>query len=101
MIEQLWQEHYSAEFPTGCAGEEIEGIDLASLDGDTAGCISTFLMRRGELDLWRTAALGLCYRDLTIVIQQLDGEARDYFYRLETLSKLVLESVRDGASKDR
>ena len=97
MIEQLWQEHRAAVFPAGYTGKEVEGIDLALLDSDTAGCILTFLKNGGELDLWRTAILGLCYRDASIVARSLSGEAYDYFLRLETLSRLVLEAVREAA----
>ena len=81
----------------GYKGKEIESIDLTLLDSDVAGCILTFLQNDGELDLWCTAILGLCYRDLAIALRKLDGEAQDYFQRLETLSKLVLEAVRDKA----
>jgi hypothetical protein len=93
MIEQLWQEHNSKPFPEGQGGREVEGIDLALLDGAIAGCISTFLERGGELDLWRTAVLGLCYHDVAVVRKHLRGDARDHFVRLESISKLVLKSV--------
>ena len=97
MIEQLWQEHYATEFPKGYGGEEIKDIDLTLLDSEAAGCILTFLQNGRKLDLCRTAILGLCYRDLAIVLQELDGKARDYFQRLETLSRFVLEAIKDKA----
>jgi len=97
MIEKKWHDHLDAPFPPGWAGNEIEGIELAELDSTTAGCIDTFFTRKGKLDLWRTSVLGLCYGELCKVVPHLEGEARDYFYRLEELSRLVLESVRSGA----
>ncbi|KAA3643080.1 MAG: hypothetical protein DWQ07_21420 [Chloroflexi bacterium] len=96
MIKQLWNEHRAAKFPKDYSGEEIEGIDLVLLDMDVAGCILKFLQNGSKLDLWTTAILGLHYRDLTLVRQELEGEAKEYFQRLETLSRLVLEKVRDN-----
>ena len=92
MIEELWQEHKRERFPKGYGGEEIEGIDLALLDGDIAGCVDSFITKR-SLDLFRTSILGLCYRDCSVVARGLDGEAKVYFLRLEKLAKLVLESI--------
>jgi hypothetical protein len=96
-IEALWLEHVQVPFPEGLAGEEVAGICVTSLDTFTAGCIDTFVSSRGKLDLWRTAVLGLCYRNLAVVVSGLKGERRTYFARLEELAQLVLESVRDEA----
>jgi hypothetical protein len=96
MIKELWQEHKKEHFPTGYGGEEIEAIDLALLDSDIAGCVTTFIKKQ-KLELSHTAILGLCYRDCAVVVRGLDGEAKEYFHRLEKLAKLVLESARDAA----
>lgn len=96
-IEELWQEHLRAPFPAGCRGRDIEGIDFVMLDADVAGCVSTFLTRQGSLDLWRTATLGMCYRDATYVLPRMPAEARPYFERLERLASLVLNAVREEA----
>ena len=98
-IQTLWQQHRAAGFPSACCGVEIEGTDLVLLDADTAGCVQTFLARDGELDLWRVATLALCYRELAIVVRVLQGEGRDYFARLENLSRLVLRAVADRPRK--
>jgi hypothetical protein len=97
-IEALWREHSADRFPEGLAGEEVDGICVTSLDTFTAGCLSTFFSRRGSLDLGRTAILGLCYRDLSVVVAGLKGEQRRYFARLEQLARMVLEAVRDEAN---
>ncbi len=83
----------ASKFPRGYGGEAIEGIDLVLIDSDVAGCVTTFIKNDGQLDLWRTAMLGLCYRDSTIVTSRLSGEAKEYFSRLETLSILVLKDI--------
>jgi hypothetical protein len=92
MLEELWQEHKNISFPSEYGGEEVEGIDLALLDGDIAGCVETFIKQR-TLDLQRTAVLGLCYRDCSVAARGLDGAAKVYFLRLERLAMLVLQSV--------
>ena len=99
MIEELYKEHLNKKFPAGYGGEEINGIDLALLDADTAGCIDTFLTQRrinNNLDLWRTAILGICYRNLSVVVQELTGEAKEYFKALETMARLTLEAIRNA-----
>ena len=93
-IVELWNIHLTSKFPHGYGGKNIDGIELALLDGDVAGCILSFIENNGRLDLWRTAILGICYRDLTIVMtSQLSGEAQEFFSRLETLSNLVLKDI--------
>ena len=98
-IEARWREHREAAFPDGLAGKEVAGICVTSLDSYTAGCIETFAGRGGKLDLWRTAILGLCYRDLSVVVARLRGDQKHYFARLEELARMVLEAVRDEAKK--
>jgi len=97
-IDGLWREHVQAPFPEGLAGQEVAGICITSLDTFTAGCIDTFISRAGNLDLWRTAVLGLCYRDLAMVVCELEGEDRQYFGRLEQLARMVLEAVQHEAT---
>jgi len=94
-IENLWKILKSMPYPKGYIGYLIDNIDLTLLDTVTAGCITTFLSREGRLDIWCTAILGLCYGELTVVTNKLDGIALDYFQRFEIIARLVLETVRD------
>jgi hypothetical protein len=98
-IQTLWQQHSEAPFPEGCRGAEVKGTDLVMLDADTAGCVQTFLERGGHLDLGRVAVLGLCYRELAVALQVLEGEAQAYFSRLESLARLVLQAVAHETDK--
>ena len=91
-IQRLWQEHLRP-FPKGYGGEEIDGIDLALLDTETAGCIYTYINSGGQLDPWRTEILKNCLNDLTAVTQKLDGNAFDFFNQLKILAKLVLQET--------
>jgi hypothetical protein len=92
-IRKLWDLRMTEKFPHGYGGEVIDGIDLVLLDSDTAGCVITFIQNSGKLDVWRTAILGLCYRNLTVVVGQLSGEGKEHFSKLETISNLVLKDI--------
>ena len=91
-IEDMWQQFQTMPFPDGYAGEEIAGICLVSLDTFAAGCISTFVGCRGQLDAERTAILRQCMQELTTVLPELEGEAKSYFEYLAGLCQRVLQS---------
>jgi hypothetical protein len=93
-IEKMWGDFQSKPFPEGCAGVSIKGVELTSLDTFAAGCIDTFVERRGRLDSRRVYILRQCSKELEIVVKNLDGEARSYFERLQSLSEKVLQSVK-------
>ena len=92
-ILELWNIHLASKFPPGYGGETVDDIDLVLLDSDVAGYALTFIQNNGKLDVWRTAILGRSYRDLTVVISHLSGEAKEFFSLLETLSNLVLKDI--------
>lgn len=99
-IQKLWQEHLRP-FPKGYAGEEIDGIDLALLDTETAGCIYTYVTSGGRLDSWRTKILQTCFVDLIAVTEKLDGNALDYFNELKIIAELVLQEIGNITKNDR
>ena len=92
-IRRLWREHQNAPYPDGYRGVEVAGVELVMLDADIAGCVSTYLGNGGRLDLQRTAILGQCYRDVSLVVRELTGSARDYFGHLERMAGSVLEAL--------
>ena len=92
LIEELWNEHRLAAFPKSYRGKDVDGIDFVMLDADVAGCVDSFLSR-GNLNLFQTAILGLCYRNLSYVTPLLNEEGKAYYQRLERLAKLVLKAV--------
>ena len=90
-VKLLWDEHRSAPFPDGLAGEETAGVDLVLLDADIAGCIETSLGNKGRLDEWRKAVLAKCLDDLDRVLPLLqDAGAREYYERLRRLAQVTL-----------
>ena len=92
LIEELWKEHVATPFPKGFLAKDVDGIDFVMLDADIAGCVDTFL-ERGNLNLFQTAVLGLCYRHVSYVTPILNEEGAAYFWRLERLAELVLKAV--------
>ncbi len=91
-IDELWSGHLGEQFPSGLIGKDVNGIDLVSLDSNIAGCVVTFI-DDGNLNLYQTAVLGLCFQNVSFVISILNKEGRKYFGRLERLSELVLKAV--------
>jgi hypothetical protein len=77
-----WQDFQAKPFPRECAGREIQGIDLVALDTFTAGCISTYIERKGQLDTQRRTILQTCIQDLQTVTAQLQGVDQAYFVQL-------------------
>jgi hypothetical protein len=99
LIEELWKEHKLTAFPKDYRGKDLSGIDFVMLDAEVAGCVDTFL-GRGNLNLFQTAILGLCYRNLSYVIPVLNEEGKAYYCRLERLAELVLRAVADRNQND-
>lgn len=98
-LRTLWNEHLSATFPTDTLGDQIEGIDPVEVDSAAAGCIEVFLSGT-RLDVWRTAILGTCCRDLAVLAIECPREdQRTYFRRLENLTRQVLETTRDASKR--
>ena len=91
-IEQLWRDHLATPFP-GRRGDEVEEIDLVTLDADIAGCVDAFISAGHVLDAARTAILGRCYRDASIISRTLTGAEGQYFARLESLAGEVLKKL--------
>jgi hypothetical protein len=92
----LWKQHCSEAVPLRLVGKRVQGIEVTSLDTYAAGCIQTFIDRKGKLDLWRTAILGRCYRDISVVALSLKGREKAYYKRLMILTGLVLQMVQLG-----
>ena len=96
-IQKVWQDFLSTPFPERCSGVEVAGIELASLDSFTAGCIDSFVSNDGQLDAERISILKKCARDIDLVVPMLEGEAIDYFEQLQLVSNEILRVVsKDG-----
>lgn len=95
-IQKIWREFASRPFPESCAGVEVRGIELASLDTFAAGCIDTFVSNNGRLDAEPISILKKCAEEIEVVVPMLDGEAMDYFEELQLLSHEVLRVVSKG-----
>jgi hypothetical protein len=92
-IRRLWDEWKTIPFPSGFAGQEVEGFCVTSIDTFAAGCIDTFVSSKGRLDEPRIKVLQQCRNELEIVVKTLDGNARTYFNDLLVLCRRVLQSL--------
>ena len=99
LIAELWKAHLATPFPERFRAKDINGIDFVMLDADIAGCVDTFVTR-GNLNLFQTAVLGICYRNASFVMPILNEEGAAYFWRLERLAELVLKAVALKNSKN-
>lgn len=94
-LQQKWIMFQDTAFPKSYAGKEIDGIQLGQLDAEAAGCIH-FFVTSGSLDSERIAVLTSCQKDLSRVVDRLEGEAKSYFLLLKQLSEDVLAKVQKG-----
>src|SRR5688572_25728753 len=94
-VENLWLEFYKLPFPSDLAEEKIKGIDLNSLDTFTAGCINTFIVEK-TLDKNRIKVLENCQKELEIVVNNVNEEAKNYFNKLLYLTNQVLQKTNSN-----
>jgi hypothetical protein len=74
-IKRHWAEFLAQPFPRGYVGEgELaeSDVDLAELDTFAAGCIDTFIAKRGKLDAERVIVLERCIEKLKILSELFD-----------------------------
>jgi hypothetical protein len=94
-VERLWALHLRAPFPTEphLRDDTVAGMDLALLDADVAGCVSTWIGTNGSLDSGRKDVLtaSICELDRAFPLIP-DGPSREYFERLRTLAETVLKA---------
>ncbi len=93
-VKIMWNEWKGIPFPSDYAGEEVEGICVVSLDTFTAGCIDTFVSRKGSLGAKRISILKKCEEDLQIVVANLEGNAKLYFAQLLKMTQRILAAVK-------
>jgi len=89
-LSRLWSEHQNDHFPAGCAGTDIEGVDLVLLDEYVAGCISTAAGSSDRLDGERLKILSDCRKNILKVNPKLPETAKSYFERLLQMTELAL-----------
>lgn len=95
-LERLWDEFCKLPFPTKLVDENVNEIDLTTLDTFTAGCIDTFISRKGILDKKRKFALEEGLEELEIVVANLDGETKIYYEKLLNLVNKTLRFLQSN-----
>ncbi len=94
-IVKLYNEHLTTSFPDR-RGEEVMGIDLVSIDSDTAGLIEKYINSRGQWSSDDKRILSHCYSDLKTIVKELSGADRQYFSRLQNIAGQVIERLKNG-----
>ncbi len=90
-IKREWDLWKSVPFPLGAS--KPDRPDLVSIDTFSAGCITVFIEREGKLDMKRMTCLRQCSQDLDTCLDQLNGDTLEYFARLSSLSKMILNAI--------
>ena len=96
-IKEQWNAWYDVPFPR--EAYDLEVLDLISIDTFSAGCISVYVERHGELDQERITCLRQCSQDLDACLGELSGGTREYFEKLSDLSRMVLDSLGTTSPK--
>jgi len=99
-IKKLWAEFLAQPFPRGYVGEgdlaELD-VDLAEADTFAAGCIDTFIAKRGNLDAERIVVLKRCIEKLKTLSELFDEKnpkQKAYTIQLLALSEKVIAASK-------
>ena len=90
-LKAQWETFCELPFPSECAGEQIEGIDLVSLDTFAAGCVERCVDAPQRFDPDCNRILTNSLYELEVVVANTEGEAFAYFEQLRTLIRSILE----------
>jgi hypothetical protein len=88
-IPSLWLKHREAGWPHGVGPNEGE---LMTLDTVISGCATYYLESEDGLDSQRVDILEDCMADLDGLMTDLADETIEYFARLQTIGRLLLEA---------
>ncbi|MEU8610458.1 hypothetical protein AB0C29_20970 [Actinoplanes sp. NPDC048791] len=89
---ELWKTHCHTGFPGWLRSTDVAGVEMALLDADVAGCISSWLNNDGLLSDRRWAVLAGGERQLVHVLPELSGDEAAYCQRLLDMTELAMNS---------
>jgi hypothetical protein len=92
-VKALWDDFYKTPFPPVDEGSE-KHFQLVVLDTWIAGCISTFLDRKGSLDAWRLKVLQENAAELRTSLPDLRDNTRFYFEQLQTMADIIVQYLK-------
>ncbi len=87
-ISALLSDHLQARFPDA-RGIEVSGVDLVLLDADITGIATTYIKSKGRLSPCKLQLIKDCQDDIQRVISKLNGYNKDYFKRLEEMTRIT------------
>lgn len=90
-LAQLYEALAAGPNPPGCAGEEIDGVDLVMLDADIAGVASHYLRNTRPVTAEHRVMLADLIADIDRVWGRLPhDEAREFYGRARALGEYLL-----------
>jgi len=93
-IKQLWEQHERRPFPAGCRGKEVQGLSLTMLESEIGGLILSFINTEGVLSSRQSGTLAGYDEKLAGVVDELDGEAKEYFSALQMIFREVINQAQ-------
>jgi len=91
VITELWMEHSQAQFPAGYGGKDVNEICVTSLCTNASGCISSYIKNsQKSIDIERYQILQKSQKDLENVLPFIEGDAFEYFSRLNEMCNIII-----------
>jgi hypothetical protein len=92
-LSRRWEQLRRTRFPSGCAGTNIDGVELVLIDADIAMLIQSALTR-APLRPSAADTLARLADELRPVLPQLSGDATPYFTELVSLAEVAVSLSR-------
>ena len=88
----LYEKHRQTAFPRRLVVDDVNGVEMVSLDSTVSGCVHTWLKDRGHIHDRGWDTLAECEQVLNRAIPALDGDEASYYRRLLDMTVLILTS---------
>jgi hypothetical protein len=90
---ELYEALAAGPYPPGCAGEEIDGVELVLLDDAVAGVASHYVRNSRPMTAEHRQLLTVVLADIDRIWERLPhDEARDFFGRARALGEYLMAS---------
>ena len=97
-IQQRHEALLATPFPSGHRMKTVGDTTLGLIQSEVAGFILTYVETNGSLGTRQRVALKETLGVLADALQDLSGEAKEYFQELKVLGEMVLKDAHDQPS---